>query len=63
MTGEQIIFTVTGRKYGIRIKTDSNLADESDRKIDTVAVALASEMRRLSERYKAAGASVLFEVG
>ena len=63
MTGKQIVFTVTGRKYGIRIKTDSSLADEADRKIDSVAVALASEMRRLSEKYKAAGASVLFEVG
>ena len=62
MTGE-IVFTITGRKYGIRIKTDSTIADESDRKIDTVAVALASEMRRLSERYSAAGTTVLFKVG
>jgi hypothetical protein len=59
---KQIIFTVSARQYGITISTKSLLAEQSDRKIDTVAAGLLYYMRVFTEKYNDKGIAVLFEV-
>lgn len=58
---KQIVFTLSPRQYGMRWTTKSLLADESDKVIDTVALAVAHDMEFLTKKYNKKGISVLFE--
>lgn len=58
----QIVFTVKRVPQGVKVTTESLLADKEDKSVQTFSVCLMSTMERLTMKYSNQGISVLFEV-